>query len=542
LETALEVSVSADDDARTRAIRMVVSKIHPAPAFAEAVERFAEYHLSEAADAGVRALTEARATAAKASEALMKAKAKRRAAEKRRAERAVQAKAEAEGVRLEEETPIAEDETSASRAEALELSQRVESAAVRVAVAHVARRVSLFCALCHRRNGFLPRLFATFAAFPEALRPALVDGASSFDGLVRSVGANCAALLATISNPPPGSESLAARAIRVLAAARREEEARAQDAPEGKTSQTSQTLRTLDPGSDGSRGSDPPEATRSDVSGLVLAAESFVAALATRGVSTDPGAFPESDSATAMDDGVRALIPVLPWMSAEKVRGLMPRLVNLPEADFKDALDRLCGLRIRSGWDDRDDRDDRDAPIARPGIAEEPYGTPQPLSASEIMEALHAVDPARHGVALKKIIRACGECFERPAVFTKEALAGALSRMVEMNPLPLLFMRTVIQAETASPGLREFTLGVLRTLTRRKVWKMDGKIWEGFVRCAKRSAPRSFPVLCELPEQPLLEVLRKFPTLTEPLRAYVNAPAVAGTVPRPVRDALLKAP
>ena len=31
----------------------------------------------------------------------------------------------------------------------------------------------------------------------------------------------------------------------------------------------------------------------------------------------------------------------------------------------------------------------------------------------------------------------------------------------------------------------------MRTLARRQVWKMDGKIWEGFMRCAKRATPRS---------------------------------------------------
>ena len=44
-----------------------------------------------------------------------------------------------------------------------------------------------------------------------------------------------------------------------------------------------------------------------------------------------------------------------------------------------------------------------------------------------------------------------------------------------------------------------------------------------------------------MPEAPLLEIL-KFPrALAEPLRAYANAPAVAASVPRAVRDALAKA-
>ena len=124
---------------------------------------------------------------------------------------------------------------------------------------------------------------------------------------------------------------------------------------------------------------------------------------------------------------------------------------------------------------------------------------------------------------LKRIIDACGACFERPDVFPAEALAAALQKMVEFTPLPLLFMRTVIQAETAAPTLREFTLGLLRTLARRQVWRMDPKIWEGFARCAKRSAPRSFPLLCELPPSALGEMLGKFPAMRQPLLAYASA-------------------
>jgi symplekin len=115
---------------------------------------------------------------------------------------------------------------------------------------------------------------------------------------------------------------------------------------------------------------------------------------------------------------------------------------------------------------------------------------------------------------------------------------SALQKMVEFTPLPLLFMRTVIQAETAAPTLREFTLGLLRTLARRQVWRMDPKIWEGFARCAKRSAPRSFPLLCELPPSALGEMLGKFPAMRQPLLAYASAPAVQSGISRAIMAVL----
>ena len=538
LEIALEAATSADEDVRARAIRAVVGKLHPVETLAQAVEAYAEFHLGVAAGAGAAALADARRVAAEASAAMRRAAEKKAAAERARVAEAKRLKAEAEGFAARpepepeptadgdtfdgdtiEKTTVASthtasraatsgdgtDGTDSARLDATnETLRRVEAAAVASAVAAVSRHMSLFCALCNRERALLPKVFRAFATLPEELRPALLDGAGAvtggFDGLVRLVGPECAPLLAAIADPPAGSESLAKRAIRVLADADAAEAAYLRDAADAGGVVA------------GDAAKDRADAPRASMDALVRAAEALAektraAATASIGTSEPPG----SDAAGDAGSGdVELLLPLLGAMSAEKVRSLVPRLVALPLDLFKEALDRLCGERA-------------------------------PLSPSEIFVALHEVDPARSGVGLKKIIAACGECFERRDAFGAETLASAISKMVEMHPLPLLFMRTVIQAETAWPTLREFVVTVLRSLARRKVWKLDAKIWEGFARCAKRAAPRSFPVLCEMPEAPLLEILKKFPALAEPLRAYANAPAVAASVPRAVRDALAKA-
>jgi symplekin len=95
------------------------------------------------------------------------------------------------------------------------------------------------------------------------------------------------------------------------------------------------------------------------------------------------------------------------------IKALLPKLVAQPLEHFRAALDCL--------------------------LVSDP---PRPLSPSEILVALHDVDPARDAVPLKRIIESCSECFERPAAFPAEALAAALQKMVEYTPLPLLFMRT----------------------------------------------------------------------------------------------------
>jgi len=541
LEIALEAATSADEDVRARAIRAVVGKLHPVETLAKAVEAYAEFHLGVAAGAGAAALADARRVAAEASAAMRRAAEKRAAAERAREAEAKRLKAEAEGfaakpvaatATADDSAPAPADATteeafknpegksddaenddgvSKASAEAQETLRRVEAAAVASAVAAVSRHILLFCALCNRERALLPKVFRAFATLPEELRPALLDDAGAgvvttggFDGLVRLVGPECGPLLDAVRNPPKGSESLAARAIRVLADA---------DAAEAEYLRDAAAAGGVVAG-DAAK----DHGTRASMDNLVSAAETLAARVraeadARRTIPNDDSNATTNDNASNDEEShedVELLLPLLSAMSAEKVRSLVPRLVALPPELFKQALDRLCV----SG---------------------------SPLTPSELFVALHEVDPATRGVGLKKIIAACGECFERPDTFGAETLASAMSKMVEMHPLPLLFMRTVIQAESAWPTLREFTVNILRSLASKKVWKADAKIWEGFVRCAKRAAPRSFPVLIQMPEAPLLEILKKFPALVEPLRAYANAPAVAQSVPRAVRDALAKA-
>ena len=174
------------------------------------------------------------------------------------------------------------------------------------------------------------------------------------------------------------------------------------------------------------------------------------------------------------------LIPVLGSLAADRVRSLVPKLVALP---------RIISSRAGS----------TDAVAA-----------PAPLSASgDSHRAARRGSRAGRRAAeahhrfVRGVFRAAGD-FHRRGVGGGDAEDGG------DDAPPLLFMRTVIQAEAAAPTLKEFTLGLLRTLARRQVWKMDPKIWEGFMRCAKRATPRSFPVLCEMPAAAMREMLKSF--------------------------------
>jgi len=226
LEIALEAATSADEDVRQRAIRMVVTKLHPMSSLRSAVEQYAAYHLGEAAAAGAKALADARAVAAKAQASIAATKAKAAAAEKQRLDKARRLKKQAEGFGVTDEAaeetavetagtePAAEtagetaDEPAAVPDAEQEMLDRIERAAVQGAVQTVSKEISLFCALCKNAQNLLPKVFQAFASLPNELRPALLDGHNSFDALVRLVGSECQSLLSTVADPPVGSETL----------------------------------------------------------------------------------------------------------------------------------------------------------------------------------------------------------------------------------------------------------------------------------------------------------------------------------------------
>jgi len=126
-------------------------------------------------------------------------------------------------------------------------------------------------------------------------------------------------------------------------------------------------------------------------------------------------------------------------------------------------------------------------------------------------------------------------------VFTPDALAVSLGQLVEQNPVPLLFMRSVIQTAGVAPKLHPFIIETLVKLVLKQVWKTDGKTWEGVLRCAKQLVPRSFSVYLQLPAPQLREALAQSPDLAAPLCAYANTDAVRPRVAAATLEVLAEA-
>ncbi|KAJ9560327.1 hypothetical protein OSB04_005487 [Centaurea solstitialis] len=199
------------------------------------------------------------------------------------------------------------------------------------------------------------------------------------------------------------------------------------------------------------------------------------------------------------------LIPILSSFTKNEVLPIFPRLVQLPLDKFQTALAHILQGSAHMG----------------------PALTP-----AEVLVAIHDIVPEKDG-----IMDACSACFEQRTVFTQQVLAKALNQMVDQTPLPLLFMRTVIQAIDAFPKLVDFVMEILSKLVSKQVWRMP-KLWVGFLKCISQTQPHSFPVLLQLPSPQLEVALTKFGTLRGSLAAYANRPNIKASLPRSTLQAL----
>jgi symplekin len=118
-------------------------------------------------------------------------------------------------------------------------------------------------------------------------------------------------------------------------------------------------------------------------------------------------------------------------------------------------------------------------------------------------------------------------------LFPSNILAVVMQQIVDEPVLPVLFLRTVIQAVTTYKSLVGFvSTTLLSRLITKKIWT-NPPLWEGFIRCAKALAPASFGALLQLPKEQLRELVDKQPGLKAGLRDFVlkksgNKARVAG--------------
>lgn len=211
---------------------------------------------------------------------------------------------------------------------------------------------------------------------------------------------------------------------------------------------------------------------------------------------------------------VRFLIPVLNGLTKKEVIAALPKLIKLNPVVVKEVFNRLLGTHSES------------------------LSHTSPLTPAELLIALHNIDPSK--CELKTIIKATSMCFAEKQAYTQEVLAVVMQHLMELNPLPTLLMRTVIQSLSLYPRLIGFVMNILQRLIMKQVWKQK-KVWEGFIKCCQRTKPQSFQVLLQLPPAQLTDVLISSPDLHQPLLSHVMAftENQRAHIPQSIMDVLL---
>lgn len=207
---------------------------------------------------------------------------------------------------------------------------------------------------------------------------------------------------------------------------------------------------------------------------------------------------------------VRFLIPVLHGLHKQEVIAALPKFIRLSPTLVKSVFDRL--LVSYKG--------DQGHSIS-------------PVTPSELLIALHNIDCKNDEGLMKAVIKATNLCFQEKAVYTQEVLAVVLQQLLEQTPIPMLFMRTVLQSLGICPKLINFVMTILTKLISKQVWKQP-KVWQGFVKCCEVTKPHSFHVLLQLPPRQLESVLEMSPGIREPLVSHVHTltPHQRACVPR----------
>ena len=144
-----------------------------------------------------------------------------------------------------------------------------------------------------------------------------------------------------------------------------------------------------------------------------------------------------------------------PCRPSPQVLPVFARLVDMSLPKFNAALARILQGSVDSG---------------------------PPLTPTEVIIALHVIEPTRDSVPLKKVMEACSACLDQRSVFTQQVLAKALNQLVERTPLPLLFMRTVLQAINHFPALVGTTSLATVPVTREESLILASVLWDPVCR------------------------------------------------------------
>jgi len=207
---------------------------------------------------------------------------------------------------------------------------------------------------------------------------------------------------------------------------------------------------------------------------------------------------------------VEFLLPLVAHLDREAMLEALPKVVSVlsdPTEEHKIEVHRLFQTLIAPAMQ---------AAGAQGGGEQSP--TTATLTPVDLLVLLHVHEKE---IGLKAALVAVQLCFSMGEVFRSDVLTAVLNRLVEEEPVPVLFMRTAIMATKSFRTLGSYvSTSLLSRLVQKEIWK-EPRLWDGFALCASLTAPTSFGAMLQLPLPQLEQLIRKQPTLRDPLRDYL---------------------
>ncbi|MCO5590039.1 hypothetical protein L7F22_044008 [Adiantum nelumboides] len=207
----------------------------------------------------------------------------------------------------------------------------------------------------------------------------------------------------------------------------------------------------------------------------------------------------------------RFLIPILPDLEKAEIIKYLPRVVSILSSDKPE--DRLMLKNVFTSIVQPPEQGFGSVSTNLPRVRQSEL-----LSPVELMSLLHHAEPE---IGRKTAADAIRLCFGMTDIFRSEVIGAVLNLLIEEPVLPVLFMRTAIIAVRTYKALSSYISTIfLSRLIIKKVWQQP-LLWEGFIICAKQTAPASLSALIQLPREQLRDVVEKQPDLRVGLRDYL---------------------
>ena len=197
------------------------------------------------------------------------------------------------------------------------------------------------------------------------------------------------------------------------------------------------------------------------------------------------------EQTTGAGGNVSVFIPIIKWLPKQMIINLIPSFLN------QFSIEK-CKTAVSFILNNKD--------------------TTNKIDPSELLVTIHNFAPTIDHPHINKIMKLTTYCLGQ-GPYNKKELTTVIHLLSQQDPIPVLFMRTLIHTLMMYKDLTGFAMSMLGQLIGKKIWN-NKPLWDGFERVINMSQPNSYSVLCRLGKNELRSILIKNPELRNGLYYY----------------------